>query len=208
MEVGEKTYTITHPVAADALLDEIEFARDERLPYWAELWPSATALARRLSRENLAGKQVIELGCGVGLPTVAAIERSAHALATDHYEAALDFASYNARVNLGHEPETRLLDWRTPRLGELKGSFDLVFAADVLYERGNVPLLVGLIPGLLKPGAAALIADPRRNPAPDFLKEMEGKGFRVSTEEAVVAAGERDVTVMVHELRRHQERGR
>ncbi|CAA9491399.1 MAG: hypothetical protein AVDCRST_MAG25-3380 [uncultured Rubrobacteraceae bacterium] len=202
VKVGEKNYAITHPVAADALLDEEEFARDERLPYWAELWPSATALARRLAREDLARKSVIELGCGVGLPTVAALERGARALATDHYGAALDFALYNARINLGREPETRLLDWRTPRLAEIEGSFDLVFAADVLYERGNVPLLAGLIPRLLKQDAAALIADPRRSPAPVFLEEMQERGFRVLTEEAVVASGEREVTVLVHELRR------
>ena len=123
-------------------------------------------------------------------------------MATDHYEAALDFAAHNARVNLGREPETRLLDWRTPGLGDLEGSFDLAYAADVLYERGNVPLLAGLIPKLLKPDGRALVADPRRKPAPDFLKEMEGRGFRVATEEANVAAGERDVMVLVHEFRR------
>ena len=208
MEVGEKTYAITHPVAADALLDEEEFARDERLPYWAELWPSATALARRLARGDLAGMRVVELGCGVGLPTVVALGRGARALATDHYEAALDFASYNAKVNLGRDLQTRLLDWRTPGLGSLESSFDLVLAADVLYERGNVPLLAGLIPTLIKPGARVLIADPRRNPAPDFLKEMEGRSFQVSTEEAVVASGERDVTVLVHEFRLRGEHPR
>ncbi len=178
-----------HPVAADELLDEEEFARDERLPYWAELWPSATALARRLAREEVADKRVIELGCGVGLPTVVALDRGARAVATDHYEAALDFAAYNARANLGREPETRLLDWRTPGLGDLEGAFDLVYAADVLYERGNVALLADLIPRLLKPEARALIADPRRAPAPDFLREIERRGFRISTEEAVVVAG-------------------
>ncbi len=137
-----------------------------------------------------------------------ALERGAWALATDHYEAALDFAAYNAKANLGRDLETRLLDWRAPGLGDLEGSFDLVLAADVLYERGNVPLLVGLIPRLLKPGARALVADPWRVPAPDFLKEMEGRGFRFWTEEAVVAAGERDVTVLLHELRRGEERRR
>ncbi|MDP9427110.1 MAG: methyltransferase domain-containing protein [Actinomycetota bacterium] len=194
-----------HPVAADELLDEEEFARDERLPYWAELWPSATALARRLAREEVADKRVIELGCGVGLPTVVALDRGARAVATDHYEAALDFAAYNARANLGREPETRLLDWRAPGLGDLEGAFDLVYAADVLYERGNVALLADLIPWLLKPEARALIADPRRAPAPDFLREIERRGFRVSTEEAVVVAGDRDVTVLVHEVRRGEE---
>jgi predicted nicotinamide N-methyase len=194
-------------VAADELLDEEEFARDERLPYWAELWPSATALARRLAREDLSGRRTIELGCGVGLPTVAALERGAHALATDHYEAALDFAAYNARSNLALDLRTCLLDWRSSGLGDLEGAFDLVYAADVLYERGNVALLADLVPRLLKPEARALIADPRRNPAPEFLAEMEGRGFLVTTE-AVVVAGDRSVTVLLHELRRRGGRTR
>ena len=140
------------------------------------------------------------------MPTVAALERGARALATDHYEAALDFARYNAGTNLGREPETRLLDWRKPGLGELEGSFDLVYAADVLYERGNGPLLAGLIPRLLKPDACALIADPRRFPAPAFLAEMGERGFVVATEEAVVRSGGRGVTVLIHELRRPGDR--
>ena len=123
-------------------------------------------------------------------------------MATDHYEAALDFAAHNVRVNIGRDLETRLLDWRTPGLGELEGAFDLVYAADVLYERGNVPLLAGLIPRLLKPGARVLIADPRRNPAPDFLSEMKGRGFGVLTQEATVEAESRSITVLVHEFRR------
>ncbi|MCA1728736.1 MAG: 50S ribosomal protein L11 methyltransferase, partial [Actinobacteria bacterium] len=99
-------------MAADALIDEREFARDERLPYWADLWPSAVALAGSIIRydsKTLAGRRVVELGCGVGLPSLAALARGARVTATDHYEAALDFARYNARANLDREPETRLL---------------------------------------------------------------------------------------------------
>ena len=139
VEVGDATYRMAHPAAADALIDEEDFARDERLPYWAELWPSAVALARRLSGEDLAGKRVVELGCGIGLPSVTALARGARVTATDHYQAALDFARYNARTNLGNlEPRTRLLDWYAPETDGLEEAFDFVFAADVLYESRNV----------------------------------------------------------------------
>ena len=126
------TYRITHPVSADDLIDEDDFDRDERLPYWAELWPSALALARHLSKRDLAGTTAIELGCGVGLPTLVALARNATVLATDHYEAALDFTAHNARINLNREPDTALLDWRAPDI-EGVGTFDLVLGADVLY---------------------------------------------------------------------------
>jgi predicted nicotinamide N-methyase len=191
---------VTHPTAADALIDEEDFARDERLPYWAELWPSAVALARRVSTEDLASRRAIELGCGVGLPSVTALARGARVTATDHYRAALDFTRYNARTNLGLEPETRLLDWHTPYAEDLGGPFDLVLAADVLYERRNVSALAALIPTLLAPGGEILLADPRRKDAPAFLEIMEERGFRSSAEEGYIVPSPR-IGVLVHWLR-------
>ena len=200
MEVGDRTYRLLIPASAEALIDEGDFERDERLPYWAELWPSAIALARVLAQVTLAGKRAIELGCGVGLPTVVALSRGAEVLATDHYEAALDFAAYNARLNVGLEPETALLDWHAPETERL-GPFDLVFAADVLYERRNAPALADLVPRLLAPGGEAVFADPRRKDAPPFLELMRERGFVNETRAIVVEQAEREVRVLVHRLR-------
>jgi predicted nicotinamide N-methyase len=189
-----------HPVSADDLIDEEDFDRDERLPYWAELWPSALALARHLSTRDLTGVHTIELGCGVGLPTIVALARGARVLATDHYEAALDFTSHNASTNLDREPDTALLDWRTPDT-EGMGTFDLVLAADVLYERKNAAALADLVPKLLAPGGEAVFADPRRDEAPVYLGTMEGNGFEDTIEEVTVEQGTRMVKVLLHHLR-------
>lgn len=182
------------------MIDEEDFARDERLPYWGELWPSAVALARCISREDLRGKRVIELGCGLGLPSVVALARGAAVTASDHYEAALDFVRYNACLNLDLEPETRLLDWHVPQPEGL-GLFDLVLAADVLYETRKPPALAALIPTLLAPGGEVLLADPRRKEAPTFLEGMRESGFRSSSEEYIVPSDEQRVAVLVHRLR-------
>ena len=195
-------YRITHPVSADDLIDEEDFDRDERLPHWAELWPSSLALARHLSERDLAGTSAIELGCGVGLPTVVALTRGARVLATDHYQAALDFTAYNARTNLELEPEVSTLDWREPDIGSI-GTFDMVLAADVLYERKNAAALAGLVPRLLAPGGEEVIfADPRRDEAPVFLEAMQSLGFGDATEEITVEQGARGVKVLLHRLRR------
>ena len=37
--VRDRTVSILHPASAEDLIDEADFERDERLPYWAELWP-------------------------------------------------------------------------------------------------------------------------------------------------------------------------
>ena len=71
------------PRDGDALLSQEAFERDEFLPYWAELWPSALALARVVARRPLTGRRVIELGCGLGLPALAAALAGGRVLATD-----------------------------------------------------------------------------------------------------------------------------
>jgi predicted nicotinamide N-methyase len=157
------------------------------------------ALARHLSERDLAGTSTIELGCGVGLPTVLALVRGASVLATDHYEAALDFTAHNASTNLDLEPDMILLDWREPDIKGI-GTFDLVFAADVLYERKNAAALADLVPKLLAPGGEAIFADPRRDEAPVFLEAMENLGFEDTIEETTVEQGAKAVKVLLHQL--------
>jgi len=169
------------PASADALIDESEFDADERLPYWAELWPSARALARHLLDLPSAPGPAIELGCGVGLPSLALRARGAETLATDYYPDALDFALANARRNGVPEPGTLLLDWRSPPAG--LGRFPLVVAADVLYESRNAEALAALLPRLLAPGGSVLLADPGRVHAPAFERGMRERGWRVEVAE-------------------------
>lgn len=195
---------MTHPAAADALIDEEDFDRNERLPYWADLWPSAIALAKHISAHDLTGQRVMELGCGLGLPGIAALSRGADVLAADHYEAALDFATYNARANLGvdlgHQLKTLHLDWRTPP-GNLP-RFDLVLAADVLYDKMNSAPLANFVPKLLDPDGQLLLADPRRDYAGTFLEAMEQRGFEQSAESVTVEHDGRNVEIMLYCLGR------
>ena len=135
------------------------------------------------------------------MPTIAALASGATILATDHYEAALDFAAHNALTNLGSQPDTFLLDWRAPDIEGL-GSFDLVLAADVLYERKNARALADLVPEVLAPGGEALFADPRRDEAPVFLDAMEEHGFEDTIEETTVEQATRTVKVLLHRMRR------
>ncbi len=73
--------TVRRPRDSEALIDESAFAQDEFLPYWAELWPSGLALARRLAGRALRGARVVELGCGLGLPSLVAARAQGRVLA-------------------------------------------------------------------------------------------------------------------------------
>jgi predicted nicotinamide N-methyase len=202
------------PRAADELIDETDYASDERLPYWAELWPSARGLTRHLLDEGRpnapsgaevedgwAGVRVLELGCGVALPSLALHGRGARVLATDWYGDALRFARANASRNGLPPLRTEILDWRHPPPG---AAFDLVIAADVLYESRNGPILVALLPAVTAPGGTVLVADPGRVYAGEFLRTMRTAGWDVDEagvrmEPSAVGAESR---VRIHRLRR------
>ena len=220
-EHGAWAVDLILPRAADELIDETEYATDERLPYWAELWPSARGLARFLldadgpggeryegtgvreydAAGGWAGVRVLELGCGVALPSLALRSRGADVLATDWYGDALRFAGANAARNGLAPLRTALLDWRHPRADE---PYDLVIAADVLYEPRNAPILAALLPRVTAPGGTALVADPGRVYAGDFLRGMQADGWRV--DEAGVrmepSAAGAESRVRIHRLRR------
>jgi predicted nicotinamide N-methyase len=170
--------TILRPRDSEALIDERAFAQeDEFLPYWAELWPSGVALARALDGRALRGAPVVELGCGLGLPSIVAALHGGRVLATDWSSAALELLADNARRNQA-SLETLLADWTQPEELLARGPFALVLAADVLYERRNIPVLLDLLPELLTPGGEIWLADPGRATADAFLDLVDAEGWR------------------------------
>jgi predicted nicotinamide N-methyase len=159
---------ILRPRDSEALLDEAAFEHEEFLPYWAELWPSALALARVVAARSLGGARVLELGCGLGIPSIVAALGGARVLATDWSPDAAELLQENARRN-GAVLETAVQAWDDPVLPAL-GLWELVLASDVLYERRNVGLLLGLLPQLVDERGEVLLADPGRPPAAAFLE--------------------------------------
>jgi len=159
---------LERPREWEDLLTEEAFEREELLPYWAHLWGSAVALAEVVAREPVAGRRVLELGCGLGLPSVAAARGGALVTASDWSEAATRAAGRNAELN-GVRLETVTASWVRPgRLVE-RAPWDLVLASDVLYERPMARRLLDLLPRL---GAEVLLSDPGRAPAQAFFESV------------------------------------
>jgi predicted nicotinamide N-methyase len=163
---------ILRPRDSEALLDEDAFEHEEYLPYWAELWPSGVALARDLSRRALRGARTLELGCGLALPSIAAALAGGRVLATDWSSEAIRMAERNAAGSAA-SIETLVCDWAHPEPLLDRAPWDLVLAADVLYERRNVDQLADLLPRLVDGTGEILLADPGRVLAEDFLERAE-----------------------------------
>jgi len=165
---GGRELLVLRPRDPESLLSEEAFEHEEFLPYWAELWPSALALARALAARALRGARVVELGCGLALPSIVAAQDGARVLATDWAPDAIAFAQRNARHN-GVELDTAVESWTDPRRVAAEAPWDLVIGSDLLYEARNVEPLLGLLPQLVDRRGEVWIADPGRAPAERFL---------------------------------------
>lgn len=193
---------LAHPRNADDLISQSDFDRDERLPYWADLWPSSIALARTMRALAPAPARTIELGCGLGLVTVAALRAGHDVLATDYYADALLFTRRNAWTAVRREPAVRLVDWRA--WPDDLGRFDLVLASDVLYERPYAALVSTAIARSIAPGGVAYVADPGRTALGTFVADCRLAGLSVTERFRVPhLAGAVEQVITIHEIRTH-----
>jgi predicted nicotinamide N-methyase len=197
--VRGRTIRLLAPRDPEGLLDRIDpdaFARDERMPYWGELWPAALGLADHLLAPGapvLLGEEVIELGAGLGLGGIAAALAGAREVVfTDYFEESLAFAAENARRNGIGRFSARHFDWRAPET--LGRTFRVAVGSDLLYERRNQEPLARALATVLAPGGWALIADPGRSTAAGFAAVAAARGLSLARE-ASVAAGRIEVAI-------------
>jgi predicted nicotinamide N-methyase len=159
--VAGRTLSLLVPRDSEALIDEAAFERDEFMPYWAELWPSGLALAEAVRG---ASGRVLELGCGLGVPSLVAALDGADVVATDWSADAIALLERNAE-RVGARLEATRWSWTEPP----PPPAGLVLAADVLYERRNGPQLLAALDAVVAEGGEAWIAEPGRPGSDEFL---------------------------------------
>lgn len=204
--LGDHVFTILAVRDTNALLERItpeEFAHDERLPYWAQLWSSSLALARYcLDAPWVAGARVLELGCGVGLAGIAASRAGACVTMTDYEADGLLFAEYNALMNLPPDGgakgvEFRLLDWRGTATFQ---GYDLVIGADITYERSMFDPLLATLRSAVRAGGRIVLTDPDRAVGRDFVAAARAAGFRAQSARTTVCRLARTTAVICTQL--------
>jgi predicted nicotinamide N-methyase len=173
---------LLQPAEAAEIPDDHQVEWAPIAPYWSVLWRSGVALARQLEEETLRGLRVVELGCGLAAPSIAAARGGADVIATDGDSDALELVVRNAEAN-DVQVEIDMVDWGDPDEFVKRGPFDLVLGSDILYERPSVALLLELLPRL---APVAWIADPGRPAAEAFLDEAKRRWSVETTRRGVV----------------------
>jgi predicted nicotinamide N-methyase len=180
--IGQHVFRLHTPTDPDEVLGQIESpeaATQPELadPYWAKLWPAAPLLAAAIIRQSpQRGTRALELGCGSGLVGIAALACGLDVTFSDYVPLAVELACENAARNGFSHPKGTVLDWRQPR----EERFELIVAADVTYDRTNLPALLNVLERMLTAGGVAWFGDAGRSPASDFCEQAGARGWSVS----------------------------
>jgi predicted nicotinamide N-methyase len=144
---------------------------------FGQIWPAGRILAEAMAGFDVAGKRILEIGCGLGLSSLVLQRRRADITASDHHPLAEHFLRGNALRNGLPIVAYRDLPWLID--DAILGRFDLIIGSDVLYEHQHVALLAALLQRHARDGAEIIIADPGRGFGNPLSRALRGQDYRV-----------------------------
>ena len=179
LEIGQLKVQLAQIKDPEKLFDELLSKSknhpdviNENIPYWGELWPSAIGLSQFITENSnlIHGKNILEIGCGLGLPGIVASLLGGNVILSDYLHVALQYAEYNWKLNITTLPELKLLDWRSI---ENVSPVDVLLASDIAYEsKSFVPIILAL-KSLVKKDGIILLSEPNRVFAKKFFKDLQ-----------------------------------
>lgn len=145
---------------------------------FGQVWPSGRVLAEAMCTFDVAGKRILEVGCGLGLSSLVLQRRRADITASDHHPLAQSFLAHNATLN--HLPTITYHDLPWAQVDTTLGRFDLIIGSDILYERDHAGLLAAMMLRHAQPLAEVLITDPGRGNSGPFTRALAARGYTAS----------------------------
>ena len=156
------------------------------------LWPVARLLTNAMISFDVAGKRVLEIGCGLGLPSLMLQRRKADVTASDNHPLAEAFLQRNALRN-GMQP-LRYVDAPWDVVNSDLGRFDLIIGSDLLYERGSGHRLADFLDRHADRDAEVVLTDPGRGHANGLSKLLLTQGYILDEQHMDYDGGETDLS--------------
>lgn len=171
-------------------------------PYWALVWIGARAIASRMYAAPPApGLRVLDLGCGLGLCGLAAAAGGAHVTFADIAVHALELVRTSAAHHGLDERAFETLELDFTR-DHPRTRYDVILAADIVYDPAAYEPLVGFLDAALRPGGTIWLTETLRADARRVLHRLAARGFACTTEAVWVHEDGRAERTWLHRLRR------
>ncbi|MEA9355478.1 methyltransferase domain-containing protein [Bacteriovorax sp. PP10] len=158
--------------------DQDQSLAEEHCPYFGVMWEAGIGLSQFLTREMCEGKKILEIGCGLALPSFIATRFGGNVIATDFHADVPLFLQENQEKNKINF-EYQVMNWRNEieRTKTSLGLFDLVIGSDILYESQHADQVAEALIAFLKPGGKILLSDPGRAYVQKFISAMQKLGY-------------------------------
>jgi predicted nicotinamide N-methyase len=187
-----ETYLIRNIESEELSLDSF--------PFWTMVWEGALVLADFLvNQEPIPGRQILELGSGLGFVGLFAAARGHEVTLTDNNSDALAFAQFNAHYNKLPNALVKFLDWEKP---DLPQSYDWIVGSDILYEPKNFGLLLDIFALYLAPEGRIYLTHGLQGPGAKTFFEMAKKQFAIRYREKNIRSEGENKKVLFFELHR------
>jgi predicted nicotinamide N-methyase len=139
------------------------------------VWQSSRILADLMSDFDITGKRILEVGCGIGLPSILLNHRLADITATDYHPEAESYMKENTRLNKDSDIPFVRTGWADTKTN--LGQFDLLVGSDIIYEQEHPALVAEFIDQHAKQQCEVIIVDPGRKRHAKFSKKMVTLGY-------------------------------
>ena len=150
----------------------LEKDQSVQFPFWAKIWPSAVAMSAFLTAEPqwTKDKRVLEIGAGIGLPSLIMAHHARETIISDHNSDAVELIRKNIAFAGLKNVRALCLDWNHFP-DDLES--DTVLLSDINYAPDQFAPLLKLIRQYLQQGAAVIISTPRRITASSFAEALQ-----------------------------------
>lgn len=147
---------------------------EELCPYFGVPWPSGLALAHWVAANlaDLKGKKIVEIGCGLAIPSLVLGAAGENVLCVDMHPDVPVFLEKNTMRNGLSGLSFFLAKWPS-----LEGTFDRILASDVLYEKSHPQELLFMLERCLHPQGEAILVDPNRPYQNQFVQLAKSRSF-------------------------------
>jgi predicted nicotinamide N-methyase len=157
-------------------------------PMFGMYWPSGRVLAEVMCRFPIAGKRILEMGCGIGLASLVAKQRGGDITASDHHPLAREFLDHNSDLNHLPRIDFQGASFEGPNPG--LGKFDLILGSDILYERQHPAVVSAFLERHMNATSEFLLADPGRGRCGQLSRRLEDQGYAHEEERRPFEPGE------------------